>query len=187
MVAGTDPVCSRNACGRRGMASSVGWQTLRTGVELTSSQSGARLSAEDLFLRLAPGEFIEEFVEAADLSHHCLLNLPYTDAAYNAGTRLVLPTMTSVATMAAALRLPHFSHAFKPALSVASHSDLECARKARLPASWCRQRRSGAWACFGRGGGASKWSGTISASDRGDRPVTPLRCNRLPGQADLGS
>ena len=45
-------------------------------------------------------------------------------------TRLVLPTMTSVATMAAALRLPHSSHAFKPALSVASCSDLGCARKA---------------------------------------------------------
>jgi len=45
-------------------------------------------------------------------------------------TRLVLPTMTSVATMAAALRLPHSSHAFRPTLSIASCSDLGRARKA---------------------------------------------------------
>jgi hypothetical protein len=45
-------------------------------------------------------------------------------------TRLVLPTMTSVATMAAALRLPHSSHAFRPAWSIASGSDLGRLRKA---------------------------------------------------------
>ena len=65
-------------------------------------------------------------------------------------TRLVLPTMTSAATMAAALRLHHSFHAFRPALSIASCSDLGRARRRRrLPASWCRRQRSEAWACSG--------------------------------------
>jgi hypothetical protein len=45
----------------------------------------ARLFAKDLFHRLALGEFVDEFVEVADLAHHRLLNLLHADAAYDAG------------------------------------------------------------------------------------------------------
>ncbi len=56
-------------------------------VQLTSGQSGAPLSAEDLFHCLALGEFVDEFIEVADLSHHWLLNLLDADAAYDAGNQ----------------------------------------------------------------------------------------------------
>jgi hypothetical protein len=36
---------------------------------MTPGQSGARLFTEDLFHRLALGEFVDEFVQAADLAH----------------------------------------------------------------------------------------------------------------------
>jgi hypothetical protein len=45
----------------------------------------ARLFAEDIFHRLALSEFVDEFVEVADLAHHRLLNLLHADAAYDAG------------------------------------------------------------------------------------------------------
>jgi len=45
----------------------------------------ARLFAEDVFHRLALGEFVDQFVEVADLAHHRLLNLLHADAAYGAG------------------------------------------------------------------------------------------------------
>src|SRR4029077_18272829 len=48
-------------------------------VQMTPGQSGARLFAEDLFHRLALGEFVDEFVEVADLAHHRLLNLLHAD------------------------------------------------------------------------------------------------------------
>src|SRR5262245_44261865 len=52
----------------------------------TSKFASARgLFAEDLFHRLALGEFVDEFVEVADLAHHRLLNLLHADAAYDAG------------------------------------------------------------------------------------------------------
>src|SRR5262245_30323475 len=52
----------------------------------TSKFASARgLFAEDLFHCLALGEFVDEFVEVADLAHHRLLNLLHTDAAYDAG------------------------------------------------------------------------------------------------------
>src|SRR5581483_880506 len=45
----------------------------------------ARLFAKDLFHRPALGEFVDEFVEVADLAHHRLLDLLHADAAYDAG------------------------------------------------------------------------------------------------------
>src|SRR5262245_14770687 len=44
-----------------------------------------RLFAEDLFHRLALGEFVDQLVEVAYLTHHRLLNLLHADAAYDAG------------------------------------------------------------------------------------------------------
>ena len=52
---------------------------------MTPGRSGARLFAEDLFHRLALGEFVDEFVEVADLAHHRLLNLLHADAANDPG------------------------------------------------------------------------------------------------------
>ena len=40
---------------------------------MTPGGAGARLFAEDLFHRLPLGEFVDEFVEVADLAHYRLL------------------------------------------------------------------------------------------------------------------
>src|SRR5438477_4754367 len=64
-------------------------------VQMTPGQSGARLFAEDLFHRLALGEFVDEFVEVADLAHHRLLNLLHADAAYDAGDQKARRVHTS--------------------------------------------------------------------------------------------
>jgi hypothetical protein len=60
--------------------------SLRANAERVAiTRTGATLSAEDLFHRLTLGEFVDEFVEIADLSHQRFLNLLDADAAYDAG------------------------------------------------------------------------------------------------------
>lgn len=53
----------------------------------TLAYTGCRLSAKDLFHCLALGEFVYEFIEIADLSHHWFLNLLHADAANDAGNQ----------------------------------------------------------------------------------------------------
>jgi hypothetical protein len=52
-----------------------------TASELASARGYLR---RIFFHRLALGEFVDEFVEVADLAHHRLLNLLHADAAYGA-------------------------------------------------------------------------------------------------------